>query len=259
VLLGLAATPLAFGVVGQMAAGDALDLAAFAAAYAAILFGAALTAAGVVAADEYEARAVASPPAFPRKLVGAGFAALGVGLAAFFGWGLGPLQAGVFAAAAGALHVVAFRPDPMRSKGVDGLVGEALDAAVAKIETSRALIAEMTDAAAGLGDAELSAKVRAVAAEAEAVVRLVERDPMDLRKVRRLLSVYLVGARDATVRYARTPEGARDAEARAAFLKLLDDLAGHVRRNRTAIEAGGRVALDVEIEVLQDRLKMERA
>jgi hypothetical protein len=258
-LIGAAATPLAFAVIGQMAAGDGLDLIALAAAYAAILFGAALTAAGVQAAREYEARAVASPPAFPRKLFGAGFTALGVGLASFFGSGLGAMETGVFAFAAAGLHVLAFRPDPMRAKGVDGLVGEALDAAVAKIENSRALIAYMTAAAQEIGDAELAAEVRKVAEEAEAVVRLVERDPMDLRRVRRLLSVYLVGAHDATMRYAQTAESARDESARAEFLSLLDDLAEHVRRNRVAIESGARVALDVEIEVLRDRLKMESA
>jgi hypothetical protein len=238
-------------------AGDAAGLAAMGGAYASILFGAALTGVGVVAASEYAARAVASPPAFPRKLVGAGFVALGVGLAAFFGWRLGVVQSAGFAAAAAALHVFVFRPDPMRAKGLDGLAGEALDAAVARIETARALIDEMTGAAAGLGDAALSAQIRDVAQEAEAVVAMVERDPDDLRRVRRLISVYLVGARDATVRYAQTAERARDEDARATFLSTMDDIAGHMRRNREAIEGGERVALDVEIEVLRDRLRME--
>jgi hypothetical protein len=115
----------------------------------------------------------------------------------------------------------------------------------------------MTAAAAALRDAGLSRDVAAVAAEAEAVVAMVERDPEDLRRVRRLISVYLVGARDATMRFAQLSEEARDAEASAAFRSTMRDIAGHMARNRKAIEGGERVALDVEIEVLRDRLRME--
>ncbi len=255
--LYLAPTPLAFAALFSVIWLHASGFVALAGAYALLLVGAEFTRQGVAAARSYEAHAVAKPPAFPRKLFAAALTGAGVGLAALNGWIGGVASAVVFGSAAALLHVLTFGPDPLRAKGIAGLEGEALDDAVAKIENGRRLIAEMRAAVDPLRDPELRARVGRLAGEAEALLDEVARDPTDVRRARRLLSVYLVGARDAAVKYAQTVERGRDEEARAAYLALLDDLEGHVARSRKALTADERTALDVEIEVLRDRLKME--
>jgi hypothetical protein len=115
----------------------------------------------------------------------------------------------------------------------------------------------MTGAVAPLRDRELSDRVDRLAKEAEALLDMIERDPSDIRRARRLLSVYLVGARDAAVKYAQTVQNGADPEARAEYLALLSDLETHVAKSRAALSADERTALDVEIEVLRDRLRME--
>jgi hypothetical protein len=256
VLLHLAPTPLLFGAAAAMAFGDARLTIGRGLAWAALVFGAHLTRTGMQAAQAYEARASSRPPALPRKLLGALVTGLGVAGATALdaGFGAGPA---LFGALAAGLHVLSFGPDPMRSKGVNGLDGAALDAAITRIETARALIGDMTRAAAGFGDRALEGRVAKLAAAAEEVLARIERDPRELRRARRFLSVYLVGARDATVKAAQAWAETRDWAVIGGYARLLDDLERHFAGQREALTIEDRTALDVEIEVLRDRLKME--
>jgi hypothetical protein len=227
-----------------------------AAAYAALILGAGLTRTGMEAQAEYEARAIAKPPAFPRKLFGAALTGLGVGAASFFA-AFDPVRALIFGGAAAVLHVVAFGPDPLRAKGLNGLEQDAIDEAITKVETARAVVADMTRAAAAFGDRALEDRVAGLAASAEQTLAMIERDPRDLRRARRFLAVYLVGARDATVRFAQAWTQTRDPDARTAYEALLTDLETHFAAHRETLTLDDRTALDVEIEVLRDRLRLE--
>jgi hypothetical protein len=249
-------TPLLFGALGAIWRGDAPGFVWMAATYAALILGAGLTRVGIAAQAEYEARAVAKPPAFPRKLFGAALTGLGVGVASFFA-AFDPVRALIFGAAAAVLHVVAFGPDPMRAKGLNGLDQDAIDEAITRVETARAVVADMTRAAAAFGDRTLEERVAALAASAEQTLAMIERDPRDLRRARRFRAVYLVGARDATVRFAQAWTHARDPDARAEYEALLTDLETHFAAHRDTLALDDRTALDVEIEVLRDRLRLE--
>ncbi len=254
-VLHAAPTPLLLGALAELARLDAAAMLAKGGIWALLMLAAHLTRTGLAAARAYEARAAARPPAFPRKLAGAALTGLGVGAA--FGLRGEPVNALLFGALAAGLHVAAFGPDPLRAKGVNGLEGEALDAAIARIDTARGLIGEMTRAAAEFGDRALSARVDALAAHAESVLARIERDPRDLRRARRFLSVYLVGARDATVKAAQAYADTRDPAAVAGYARLLDDLETHFAAQADALTQDDRTALDVEIAVLRDRLALE--
>jgi hypothetical protein len=256
ILLHAAPTPLLLGVLWSLATADAPRMLALGATWIALTLGAHLTRTGLAAARAYDEHATARPPAFPRKLSGAALTGLGVGAAVTLG-GAAPMSAGLFGAVAAGLHVLSFGVDPMRAKGVNGLEGAALDAAITRIETARALIGDMTRAAAGFGDRALEARVARLAAAAEEVVARIERDPRELRRARRFLSVYLVGARDATVKAAQAWAETRDWATIAGYARLLDDLESHFAAQRDALTIEDRTALDVEIEVLRDRLKLE--
>ena len=66
-----------------------------------------------------------------------------------------------------------------------------------------------------------------------------------------------MGARDATVKFADLYARSRDAQARADYLALLDDLETTFADRSKSLLADNRTDLDVEIEVLRDRLKLE--
>ena len=85
----------------------------------------------------------------------------------------------------------------------------------------------------------------------------MEEDPRDLRRARKFLSVYLKGARDAAVKYAAAHEKRDDPEITRQFGLLLTDLEKSFTDQREKLLLDDRADLEVEIEVLRDRLKQD--
>ena len=255
-LLFFAPTALLLGALLAVLRGDAVGLLWLIAAYALVVGGAALTRVGQQAAAAYAARAVSRPPGWPRKMMGGVMIGAGVALCMLRSSG-STFQAVLFGAIATALHLIAFGIDPLRSKGIDGLDADALDAAITRVETGRALIAEMQSAAAQFGDRALEDRVAELARTATDVLAQIEQDPRELRRSRRFLAVYLVGARDATVQYAQSYDASGEPAIREKYAALLGDLESHFTNHRESLTSADRTALDVEIEVLRDRLRAE--
>ena len=82
-------------------------------------------------------------------------------------------------------------------------------------------------------------------------------DPRDLSSARKYMTVYLTGARDATVKFADVYARTRDTQARADYSELLDDLEQNFAARTKKMLLDDRSDLTVEIEVLRDRLRQE--
>lgn len=231
--------------------GLALNLACFGLLMAAAW----LTRDGLLAEDAYDARRIARRPAIPRKLFAA--AATGAGLGAA-GLADGSVVASlVYAALGTGLHVAAFGPDPLRHKSAPGAEGLQSDRVARAVDEAEAHLAAMRAAIAGLRDRQLEERVQSFQATAREMFRTVEQDPRDLTAARRYLGVYLLGARDATTKFAELQEKLPDPQAREDYLALLEDLqTTFAAKNRTLL-IDDRPALDVEIGVLRDRLARE--
>ena len=89
------------------------------------------------------------------------------------------------------------------------------------------------------------------------LIRTVEEAPRDLTAARKYLGVYLLGARDATAKFADIYARNRDQDAKEKYTSLLDDLEASFASHRVELLKDDRIDLDVEIEVLQDRLQRE--
>ena len=87
--------------------------------------------------------------------------------------------------------------------------------------------------------------------------RTVEEDPRDLTSARKYLSVYLQGARDATVAFVDVYQRTGDADAKADYLSLLDDLEQNFAARTQKLLSDDRTDLTIEIDVLRDRLARE--
>lgn len=251
-LLFFAPVPFALVAFQQEPLGLALDLAAF----GALILAAWLTREGILAQEAYEARAIARRPAIPRKL----FASILTGAGLFLG-GYAPDESlsnpVIFAALGFVLHLLAFGPDPMRDKGVEGIDRHQSDRVARAVDEAERHLAAMRDAILRAGDRQLEARVDCFQATARDMFRTVERDPRDLVAARRYLGIYLLGARDATVQFADLWSRTRDPKVRADYEALLDDLERNfAARTRTLLE-DNRTSLDVEIEVLRERLQRE--
>lgn len=225
-------------------------------ATALLLAAAFLTREGLRAQAAFDARSIAKRPAFPRKLFGAAFTGAGLvagGLMSHDGL-IYPLLFGLLGAG---LHVATFGADPMRDKGAAGIDSFQTDRVARAVDEAENHLSAMRDAILRAGDRQLEARVDRFAAAARALFRTVEADPRDLTAARKYLSVYLMGARDSTIKFADHYARSRDAGARTDYLALLDDLETTFADRSRSLLSDNRTDLDVEISVLRDRLKTE--
>ncbi|MGI9390777.1 MAG: 5-bromo-4-chloroindolyl phosphate hydrolysis family protein [Boseongicola sp.] len=238
----------------QEPVGMVLDLAAF----GDLMLAAWLTREGLRAEEAYDARRIAKRPAIPRKmfasvLTGTGLALAGLDPAA----GLSFVNPVLFAILGSTLHFMAFGPDPLKHKGVaegDEFQTDRVARAVSEAERH---LAAMKEAIRGSGVPALSRRVDEFCATAREMFRAVEDDPRDLTGARRFLGVYLLGARDATVQFADLYVRTNNEEARSDYEALLDDLEGSFAARTEKMLLDDKSSLDVEIEVLRERLARE--
>lgn len=246
--------PIPFAVAAF--AGDPANLALKLGAVALLVLAAWLTREGLRAEAAYNARKVARRPAIPRKMFGS--VATGLGLA-FGGWSLGggfanPLLFGTLGAL---LHFLAFGPDPWRNKGLEGVDSHQTDRVARAVDEAERHLADMTEAIRKLGDRRLADRMAGFQRNVREMFAAVENDPANLTAARRYLGVYLLGARDATSKFADLYTRDRDTAVRADYEALLDDLDRNFAARTEALRKGDRTALDIEVEVLRERLARE--
>ncbi len=223
---------------------------------ATLLLGAWLLRSGLTAEAAYNARKVARRPAFPRKTVAAVIAGAGVAIAAFANEP-GLIAPVIYGLAATALHIGAFGLDPMRNKGMEGVDTFQQDRVARAVDEAEAHLATMRDAIQRSGDRGMIARVEQFEATAKDLFRTVEEDPRDLTSARKYLSVYLMGARDATIKFADVFARTHDPKAREDYAALLDDLEKNFSARTRKMLLDDRSDLTVEIDVLRDRLQRE--
>ncbi|WP_298803392.1 5-bromo-4-chloroindolyl phosphate hydrolysis family protein [uncultured Lentibacter sp.] len=225
------------------------------AALAACLLAAWLTRAGQQAHDAYEARKIARRPALPRKLLGSLLTGAGLALAGLAGFGA--LAAALFGVLGLALHFAAFGADPLVNKGMEGIDQLQSDRVARAVSQAEEHLAAISEAAHRAADRQVSARVDRFQTQARALLRTVEDDPRDLAAARKFMGVYLRGARDATEAFVALYSRARSTEAKTDYLALLSDLQDSFSAKNRHLMLDDRTDLNVEIDVLRDRLAQE--
>jgi hypothetical protein len=247
----IAAIPFLLSAFWQEPMGMVANLAAF----GLVAFASRLTREGLQAEAAYDARRVARRPAWPRKLFGGVLTGLGLAIGAAEP---GALTGAILIGFVGAvLHYLAFGPDPMRDKGMEGVDSFQQDRVARIIAEGEAYLAGMQDAIRRTRDRRLEARVALFAETARELFRRVEQDPGDLTAARRYLGVYLMGARDATVKFADLYSETQDPGARGDYEALLTDLEANFAARTRALIDSGRTDFDIELQVLRDRLARE--
>ncbi|MGH1576395.1 5-bromo-4-chloroindolyl phosphate hydrolysis family protein [Planktotalea sp.] len=236
------AIPLALGLVGA----GAMLLAAW------------LLRAGLRAEAEYNARKVARRPALPRKTISSVLTGIGAALAVIaHADSFQILSPVIFGLAGAGLHLAAFGIDPLKNKGMEGIDTFQQDRVSRVVDEGENHLTAMSDAIMRAGDRGMEKRVEQFQRTARELFRTVEEDPRDLTAARKYMGVYLRGAKDATVKFADIYARTGDAQARNDYAALLDDLEqGFSARTRKML-LDDRSDLNVEIEVLRDRLQRE--
>lgn len=250
-LLFLAPLPLIWKAFTAAPVGMAMYLAAL----GLLILAAWLTREGILAQEAYEARKVARRPALPRKIVGSVATGAGLFVAGFTGFGL--LEAVIFAALGAVIHSFAFGLDPLKDKGAEGVDLFQTDRVARAVDEAEKHLVAMSEAIKRAGDRQLEGRVERFKSTARDLFRTVEEDPRDLTAARKYLSVYLLGAKDATVKFADIYSRNRDSGARQDYITLLDDLEGNFAARTEKLLLDDRSDLTIEIDVLRDRLQRE--
>ncbi|AUH65928.1 5-bromo-4-chloroindolyl phosphate hydrolysis family protein [Paracoccus zhejiangensis] len=247
----IAATPFLLTAFSQAPVGMVTDLAAFGMMAAAGW----MTREGLQAEAAYDARRVAKRPAFPRKLFGGILTGLGLAVGAAEPSAIA--GAGLIGVAGAVLHWLSFGPDPMRDKGMEGIDTFQQDRVAKMVDEAQRYLDAMKSAILRTGERRLEARVAMFEATVHDLFRQVEQNPNDLSAARRYLGVYLMGARDATLRFADLYAQTHDPRARGDYEALLTDLESNFTARTKALIEGGRSDLDIEIQVLRERLARE--
>jgi hypothetical protein len=215
-----------------------------------------LTREGLRAEAAFHDRKIARRPALPRKILASVAVAAGAILAGVTHQ-TDILSSVIYGVIAGGLHLAAFGLDPLRSKGMEGIDTFQQDRVARVVDEAEKYLREMSDALLRANDRKMETRLAQFQAKARTLIRTVEEDPRDLTAARRYLGVYLMGARDATIKFADIYARTRDAQARAGYAALLDDLEQNFDARTQALLLDDRSDLNVEIDVLRDRLKRE--
>lgn len=251
-LLFFAPLPLIWRAFGAGATGLALNLAAL----ALLLLAAWMTREGIKAEEAFNARRIARRPAIPRKMMASALIGLGLALAAFAAHGA-VVDAGIYMVIGAALHALAFGIDPLRDKTPEGVDTYQTDRVARAVQEGETHLSAMTAAIETTGNRALETRVAQFQTIARDLFRTVEDDPRDLTAARRYLGVYLIGARDATIKFSDLYQRAPSDAAQADFVALLTDLEQNFAARTRDLLTDDHSDLDIEIEVLRDRLARE--
>jgi len=249
--------PLLFSGTSALRAGETTDMLFDWGALGFLLLAAWLLRDGIIAQEAYNERKIARPPAIPRKIFASVLTGLGVALASFGGTDAGLLSSLILGGIATAAHSFTFGLDPLRRKGMGGVDAFETERVAKAVEQAEDLLQQTIEAAKRLNDRTLEGRVESLAVAARDMFRTVEEDPRDLARARKFLGVYLKGARDATIKFADLYSRNPNHTARSDYEALLTDLETSFADHRKVLLLDDRTDLDVEIEVLRDRLKQE--
>ncbi len=210
---------------------------------------------GLKAQDAFESRKIARPPAIPRKIFASLLMGAGLGIVGFAGYGA--LEGLIFALIGAILHSLSFGIDPLKKKGIEGgdrLQEERVNKVVIEAEKH---LNEMRDALQRLHDRAAYNRFEDFTATVRDMLTIVEEDPRDLSSARKYLGVYLQGAKAATFKFAALYERTQDATARSDWMRLLDDLEDSYTQQNQALLSDNKTDLEIEIDVLRERLARE--
>ncbi|MGB0959441.1 MAG: 5-bromo-4-chloroindolyl phosphate hydrolysis family protein [Halocynthiibacter sp.] len=246
--------PLPIALRAFTSPGDALigGLSAF----VLLILAAFLTREGLYAEEAYDARKIARRPLLPRKILATFATGVGVAIAGttFTGNMGAAIIMGLFASA---FHFIAFGPDPLSNKGMEHVDEFQADRVARAVEKAETYLSEMIEASKRVGDRGLHTQVESFQMTVRHMLRTIENDPRDLTTARKFISVYLLGARDATVKFAEIYNRNRDTSAKNKYEDLLTDLQTNFAQKTEKMLSDDQTDLTVEIEVLKDRLARE--
>jgi 5-bromo-4-chloroindolyl phosphate hydrolysis protein len=196
-------------------------------------------------------------PSIPWKLVSALLTALGTALSATAG---GHTVAGAATfAALGALGHVCFYGRDLKAPRVTITEVAGVDVVSVADQHGQAerRLRRIDAAAHAIAVPEFRERLGRITQIGRDILAKIARDPRDATKARRFLHLYLDSTERVTEEYSRTHAGVRTASLEENFRQLLIEMEKTFADQHRRLLENDALSLDVEIEVLNARLKQE--
>jgi hypothetical protein len=249
--------PLLFAIAAAVIAGDGTRFGLTLGALACFWGAGAMTWGGLVAEARYRCGDRPDLPRVPVKLLGAAATGLGAAAAATAG-GQPPLAAAIFGGIGVAGHLCFYGRD-LRPRRFAIAPADGVDAAAVRqqLEDAYHRLRRIDAAARAITVREFCNRLDRITAIGRSILAHIEHDPRDASRARRFLNVYLDSTERITTQYAATHQQAHDAALEQNFRQLLVDMETSFGEQRRKLLEHDVLSLDVDIEVLNARLKRE--
>ena len=249
--------PLAVAVLGALIAGDVSRLSLAGGALGCFWGAGALVFRALAADARYFLGELPDPPRVPMKLLSALLTALGAALAALAG-GHAVAGTAAFAVLAALGHFAFFGRD-LKSPRIQVAVVEGVDADTVTQQLKQAYgrLRGIEAAAHGIAVPEFRERLSRITGIGRTILGEIERDPREAPRARRFLNLYLDGAERITLDYARTHSQLRNQPLEQNFRNLLVDMEDTFAEQHKKLVERDLLSLDVDIEVLNARLKRD--
>lgn len=194
------------------------------------------------------------------RAMGAGLVALGTFLVAWLGlhtsYGLvGSVLMGL-AVLLGCYLYYDF-DGPGRKDPEIAAVGITAEELMELLDEAEGRIVAIENASRDIPNVEFRDRLRRIAAEARQILDTIEKDPVDARRARKFLKVYLDGAKQVTEGYARSHRGVETPALEDNFRRVLGTIETVIHEQQQKLRENNLSELDVQIEVLQMQLEKE--
>lgn len=241
----------------EIARGRFPDFAIALGLFVLFMFGATITRKGLKREAEFKTKRIAAAGGPPYKIMGGIVVVAATVLTSLFA-----ARHGVFLAAAVGLgtalgYYLYYGLDVRGEKGVGSEAGVSVAEVEQALDEARGKIKRIEEAGKGVRNLDFRQKLRGLVASAQKVIGLIEEDPRDLRRARKFLVVYLDGAESVTKNYVATTAKAPSPDMDQRFGALLDDMHKTFDEQYQKLLQNDLLDLDVQMEVLQTRLKRE--
>ena len=255
--LFLLPVPVAFALVGALVAGDAGRAAFSSMALVCLWAAAVLVLRALVAEGQHYLGQRTDPPLIPLKLLSAVLTTAGISMAALASGQA--LALTVVLATLGAVGHLLFYGRDLRPARINVAItaGVDRDAVTRQLKQAHGRLRGFEAAARSIALPEVRDRLDRITGIGRSILHEIERDPADASRARRFLNVYLDGAERVTVEYARTNRQERLQPLDQNFRELLTEMENTFTEQHRRLVDRDQMTLDVDIEVLNARLKGE--
>jgi 5-bromo-4-chloroindolyl phosphate hydrolysis protein len=259
-LLYVLAFPLLPATFSALADGEPVRALALGVGFALAMGAATLIRKGIRLDDEARRRRLRRRASTIRyRLLGAGLVSTGIFLVAWLGL---PIPYGLVESVLWALAVLLgcylyYDFDTARANPEIAAIGITTEEIVELLDEAEGRLQGIESASRRIHNIEFRDRLRRIVREARTILDTIENDPVDARRARKFLKVYLDGAQQVTEGYSRTHTAGQDHALEDNFRRVLTTIETVIAEQQRKLAENNLSDLDVTIEVLLMQLEKE--